>query len=122
MTFQVLCDVHIAFKVVRFFQSKGCKALHVNDIIDGYYTSDHKITEFADANAYTVITKDADFRDSHFIKGSPKKLLKIDLGNISTTKLISILEVHFDIIAKAFENESCYVEIGNGYIEVKPDL
>jgi len=49
-------------------------------------------------------------------------LLKIDLGNISTTKLISILEVHFDIIAKAFENESCYVEIGNGYIEVKPDL
>lgn len=120
MSFQVLCDVHIALKVVRFFQSKGCHAVHVNDILDGYYTSDGKISDYADANGYTVVTKDADFRNSHFIKGSPGKLLKIALGNIPTPKLISILEFHFDAIEVAFQNESCYVEIGNEYIEVIP--
>lgn len=91
MTFQVLCDVHIALKVVRFFQAKGCKTLQVNEILDGYHTADRKIADFADENAYTLVTKDADFRNSHFIKGSPEKLLKIDLGNISTPMLISIL-------------------------------
>jgi len=27
MTFKVLCDVHIAFKVVRFFEGKGHEAI-----------------------------------------------------------------------------------------------
>lgn len=120
MTFKVLCDVHIAFKVVRFFQTKGCHAVHVNDVLDGYYTSDGKISDYADANGYTVVTKDADFRNSHFIKGSPEKLLKIALGNIPTPKLIAILELHFEAIVAAFQNQSCYVGIGNGYIEVIP--
>lgn len=40
MTFKVLCDVHIAFKVVRFFKEKGYEAIHVNDILDSYYTKD----------------------------------------------------------------------------------
>lgn len=39
MTFKVLCDVHIAYKVVRFFKSKGHEVIHVNDILDGFRTS-----------------------------------------------------------------------------------
>lgn len=96
MTLKVLCDVHIAFKVVRFFQAKGYHAVHVNNILDGCYTADGKIAEYADKNGYTVLTKDADFRDSHFIKKSPEKLLKIALGNIPTPTLIATLDMHLE--------------------------
>ena len=38
---KVLCDVHIAKKVVRFFQSRDIEAIHVNDILDSWYSKDH---------------------------------------------------------------------------------
>lgn len=31
---KVLCDVHIARKVARFFEGEGIEAIHVNDILD----------------------------------------------------------------------------------------
>ena len=31
---KVLCDVHIARKVVRFFQGEGVEAIHINDILE----------------------------------------------------------------------------------------
>ncbi len=40
MIFRILCDVHISFKVVKFFESKGYEAVHVNTILDSYYTKD----------------------------------------------------------------------------------
>ncbi len=27
---KVLCDVHISYKIVRFFKKKGIEAIHVN--------------------------------------------------------------------------------------------
>lgn len=44
MTLRVLCDVHIAYKVVRFFEEKGYESIHVNDILDGFYTKDRDIS------------------------------------------------------------------------------
>ncbi len=44
MTFRILCDVHIAYKVVRFFKNKGYEAIHVNDILDGFHTKDADFT------------------------------------------------------------------------------
>ena len=84
MTFKVLCDVHISFKVVRFFERRGHHAVHVNDILDGYHTKDSDISNYADENGFTVMTKDADFQNSHFVKIQPSRLLKISLGNIPT--------------------------------------
>lgn len=46
---KILCDVHIARKVVRFLQDEGIEALHVNDILQGSSTPDTEITAFADA-------------------------------------------------------------------------
>lgn len=42
--FKVLCDVHIAIKVAKFFASKGYKAIHVNKILDGYHSKDSDIS------------------------------------------------------------------------------
>ncbi|MCB9279926.1 MAG: DUF5615 family PIN-like protein [Lewinellaceae bacterium] len=69
---KVLCDVHIAKKVVRFFQSRDIEAIHVNDILDSWYSKDQDIAKYADQEDYVVLSKDADFKNSHLVKGTPK--------------------------------------------------
>jgi len=118
MTIKILCDVHIAFKVVNFFQSKGHSAKHVNDILDGSKTKDSDISDYANEHGFTVMTKDADFKNSHFIQGKPDKLLKISLGNISTIELIKILDLNLDIIVENFQEGKCFIEIGRDYMEI----
>ncbi len=118
MTFKVLCDVHIAHKVVRFFESKGHQAIHVNDILDGFYTKDSEISRYANESGFTVMTKDADFKNSHLLENSPSRLLKISLGNIPTKRLIEILEANLEEIVEHFQTEKCLIELGDGFMEV----
>ena len=78
-----LCDVHISYKLVKYLQQSDYMAIHVNEILDKWFTKDSEISTYADLNDLIVITKDSDFRDSFFIKKTPRKLIKINLGNIS---------------------------------------
>jgi predicted nuclease of predicted toxin-antitoxin system len=113
---KILCDVHISIKIAKLFASKGIASVHVNDILDKWFTSDIKISDFADENDFTVITKDSDFKNSHFIKRSPKKLIKINLGNISTIRLLEIFESCYTLINEKFDNNlECYFEINSDY-------
>ncbi|MCB0635079.1 MAG: DUF5615 family PIN-like protein [Lewinella sp.] len=108
---KVLCDVHIARKVVRFFQQNGVEATHVNDILDSWYTSDKAIADYADEHKLVVLSKDRDFRNSHHLKKSPRRLLLISLGNISTANLIAILGKNLALLREKFEAEECFVEL-----------
>jgi predicted nuclease of predicted toxin-antitoxin system len=83
-----LCDVHISYKLAKHIESLGYEAIHVNSILDKWYSKDNDIADYSDKNNFIIISKDSDFRDSYFVKKSPKKLIKINLGNISNTELI----------------------------------
>ena len=74
-----LCDVHISYKIVSFFKENGYEAIHVNTILNSWYTKDSEISEYADNNDFIILSKDSDFRESYFIKHTPKKLIKLDL-------------------------------------------
>jgi len=109
---KILCDVHIAIKVAKFLQSKGIETEHVNQILDKWHTKDDDISQYADKNGFTVLTKDKDFKDSHFIKQTPRKLIKVSLGNISTNNLIVTIDNVLDKLENLFSsNKKCYVEI-----------
>lgn len=71
---RVLCDVHIAYRVVNRLRELGVDATHVNRILDGSHTTDSAITAFVDAHHMLLITKDGDFRDSHFLTGTPARI------------------------------------------------
>jgi predicted nuclease of predicted toxin-antitoxin system len=113
---KLLCDVHISYKIVKFFTSNNLEAIHVNDILDRWNTKDKDICDFADKNDYIVLTKDVDFRNSHFLKNTPKKLMKISLGNISTIALMSILTQNIHKIEKIAGNDSFLIEINSDTI------
>lgn len=108
---RVLCDVHIPYRLVNRLRELGVDATHVNRILDGSETKDAAIAAFVDAHHMLLITKDGDFRDSHFLNGTPARVLRVTLGNFSNTDLIDLLESHWSLITESCHQESCYIEL-----------
>ena len=106
-----ICDVHIPYKLVNHLRILGFEAFHINEILDKWITSDSKICNFADQNGLIVVSKDSDFRNSFYINKSPKKLIRINLGNISNEELIQIFSANLDHFRALNNNEMFIVEI-----------
>ncbi len=106
-----LCDVHISYKVVSYLKSVEVEAIHVNDILEKWHTKDEDICAYADANDLIILTKDADFKNSFLIRNTPKKLVKINLGNISTKLLIELLKEQLQAMNKLSSSGSFMIEL-----------
>ena len=118
-----MCDVHLSFKVVAAFQEMGFEAIHVNGVLSGCTTPDSEIARYADENDFTMVSKDADFKNGFFIMNSPKKLIRICLGNISTSDLIQILKNNLDLIKSLQKHKTFLVEINSSeIISILPEL
>ncbi|EGV20666.1 DUF5615 family PIN-like protein [Thiocapsa marina] len=115
---KVLCDVHMPYRLVNQRRERGVDATHVNRILDGSETKDSEVAAFADANAMVLISKDRDFRDSHFLSGTPARLLRVTLGNLSNTALLALFEEHWDALACALAESPRYVELDSGGVIV----
>ena len=113
-----LCDVHITYQLVNYLQSKGHQAIHVNHILQKWNTSDTDIAHYADKNGFVLITKDIDFRNSFVVQGTPAKLIRIVLGNISNKLLIELFEKNLQSILKNLQHSDCYIEINHGDISI----
>ncbi|MGH3921789.1 MAG: DUF5615 family PIN-like protein, partial [Pseudonocardiaceae bacterium] len=64
-----------------------------------------------------VLTKDRDFRDSHLLASSPRRLLVVATGNITNNALLALFEAHLAAIVATL-NEADFVEIGPGALIV----
>jgi predicted nuclease of predicted toxin-antitoxin system len=114
---QFLCDVHISYKLVNAIESLGFKCIHVNAILDKWYTKDGAISAFADENDFILITKDVDFRNSFFVNKKPKKLIKINLGNVTNQELITVFSKNIESFSKLSITYSNFlIEINSGNI------
>ncbi len=115
---KVLCDVHISYKVVRFFKQQNIVAFHVNELPDKWFSKDSFIANYADSNNLVLITKDEDFKNSHFLQSTPKHIVRITLGNISNEKLIIIFSKNLEMITNSMLSEKCYLEINEQFLEL----
>lgn len=106
-----LCDVHISYKLSKTIESLGFECNHVNFILDKWFTTDKEIAKFADENNYILISKDADFKNSFLVNKTPKKLIKINLGNISNVELIQIFKKNLTLFEELDQNDSFILEI-----------
>ncbi len=79
---------------------EGHEATHVNFILSGSKTKDIDIAIYADHQNQIVVTKDEDSENLYFGMNTPKKLIRILLGNWSTTDLIKVFEKHLPEIDK----------------------
>lgn len=60
MGYRVLVDENTSPRVAELLRGKGHEAVHVHDVLEEGAT-DRRITEFASANEYLVLTHDDDF-------------------------------------------------------------
>ena len=113
-----LCDVHISYQLVRYLKKQGHQAIHINQILQKWNTPDDEIALYSDKNDIVLITKDGDFRNSFVIKGTPKKQIRIALGNISNKFLIELFEKNLPTIIQHLQHPDCYIEINYDDITV----
>ena len=105
-----LVDAQLPRRLAVFLDGAGHEALHTLDLPDRNTTSDRRIAELADQEDRVVVTKDRDFRDSHLLRGSPRRLLIITAGNLVNPVLLSLVDRHLDALLDALE-ESDLVEL-----------
>lgn len=73
-----LLDAHLPISLSKYLaQQPDCTGIHVNLILQKWHTSDSEICNYADKNDMILLTKDSDFKNSHFINKTPKKLIRI---------------------------------------------
>ena len=111
-----LCDVHISYKLCKYLVSQEHECIHINQILEKWHTPDNIICQYADANDFVVITKDEDFRNSHIFRNTPKKLIRIILGNISNQLMLTLFEKYLPLLQSMENEESFFVEIGNSFV------
>ena len=82
-----LIDAQLPRRAAGWLTAAGCDAVHTLDLPDGNRTTDAQLLDLADSAGRVVVTKDADFVDSHLLHNRPAKLLLISTGNISNRDL-----------------------------------
>ena len=90
----------------------------VNRIVDLYPNSRHVKTlaltntddaiiwEYAKANDFAIVSKDADFHQRSLVYGHPPKVIYLRIGNSPTSKIVKALRVNFDIIVNRVSGKS----------------
>jgi predicted nuclease of predicted toxin-antitoxin system len=76
-------------------------------------SSDRKVWDYAAEMGYTIVTKDADFRQRSFLFGPPPKVIWIGLGNCSTKQIAELLRKQSgEIEAFGLAEEQAFLRLG----------
>jgi predicted nuclease of predicted toxin-antitoxin system len=106
-----LVDAQLPRRLVAWFVANGHDAKHTLDMPDANRSSDDQVIVLADLEQRVVVSKDADFVDSHLLHDRPAKLLLVSTGNISNDDLELLLALLLPDIVREFANHD-FLEIG----------
>lgn len=112
-----LVDAHLPRRLAVELNIVGHDALHTLDLPQKNRTTDEAINKISVEEQRVVVTKDADFRDSHLIKGEPYKLLLVSTGNINNADLLSLFAHNLERIVDAFQLHS-YIELDRHHLTI----
>ena len=107
-----IVDAQLPYGILWILNSRGFDAIHTDDLPDKERTSDNHIREISIRENRIVVTKDADFLDSHYIKNIPEKLLLISTGNIRNKELFHLFANNLHQIIEMFATCKC-IEMDN---------
>lgn len=88
---KLLVDAQLPRRLAGWLAAAGHDAVHTLDLSDGNRTSDEQLNDVADRDGRVVVTKDADFVETHLLHGRPAKLLLISTGNITNQNLEALI-------------------------------
>ena len=113
-----LVDAQIPRRAAGWLTAAGSNAVHTLDLPDGNRTTDEQMLEMADRENRVIVTKDADFVDSHLLHSRPARLLLISTGNISNRDLEALLVPLIPDILREFQTH-VFLELGRAGLVVR---
>ena len=87
---KLLFDENLAPRLVREITDLWPESKHI-EFVQLRGATDQAIWEYARAHDYAIVTKDDDFRALAFVRGTPPKVIWLQVGNTSTTSIATIL-------------------------------
>ncbi len=101
---KLLFDQNLSPRLVPSLTDLYAGSFHVREL--GLQAADDDaIWEYAAANGFVIVSKDADFHQKSFLFGHPPKVVWIRLGNCSTSQIADLLRLrHADLVS--FENDA----------------
>jgi predicted nuclease of predicted toxin-antitoxin system len=113
-----LVDAQLPRRLAGWRAAAGCDAVHTLDLPDGNRTTDQQVIDLADQEQRAVVTKDADFVDSHVLHARPARLLLVSTGNISNRDLETLTVPLIPDIVREFQTH-LFLELGRAGIVVR---
>ena len=114
----VLVDAHLPRKAAAWFRNAGCDAIHTLEMPNANRTTDAEIRQRAELEQRVVVSKDADFVNSHILIGEPSRLLLVSTGNITNRELEQLLVPLMPTIIAEFQTHS-FLELSRSGIVVR---
>ncbi len=87
---KLLFDENLSPKLVSYLQKEYPNSAHVSQLALES-SSDNDVWRYAEANNYTIVSKDIDFRDLALVYGTPPKVIAVALGNCETKDVADLL-------------------------------
>ncbi len=106
-----IVDAQLPRRMTSWLAAVGGDAIHTLDLPAGNRTTDEQVKDVSDRERRIVISKDADFVDSHLLKGRPAQLLLISTGNITNRQLEALMVPLIPDILREFASHS-FLELG----------
>jgi len=97
-----LVDAQLPARLAPLLAELGHDVVHTCSLPDGNRTTDQQIAALADQDGRIVVTKDAVFRNSRLLRGSPARLLIVATGNIRNDDLLNLVESRLAEIDEGF--------------------
>lgn len=113
-----LVDAQLPRRMAGWLAAAGCEATHTLDLPAANRTPDDQINDVAAREGRGVVTMDADFVDSHLLRGQPAKLLLISTGNMTNRDLEALVVPLIPDIVREFAANS-FLELGPGGLVVR---
>jgi predicted nuclease of predicted toxin-antitoxin system len=106
---KLLFDENLSPKLPRLFAASFPGSIHVRDCgLKGL--TDEAVWEYASANGFVIVSKDADFYKRSSLYGAPPKFVWLCLGNCSRADIVALLSAHErDILALEASAESVLI-------------
>jgi predicted nuclease of predicted toxin-antitoxin system len=101
-----LIDAQLPKRMIAWLRTMGFDAKHTSELPDGNRSTDAQLLVVAETEGRIVVTKDADFVDSHLLAGRPEKLLLVSTGNIGNRELEQLVQPLLPTIEQEFNNHS----------------
>lgn len=100
---KLLFDQNLSPRLVNRLADLFLGSIHVQSVGLDCANVD-QVWQHAQLNGFTIVTKDEDYNDLGVMRGSPPKLIWLQLGNCTTAQVEEVFRVRFADI-EAFEKD-----------------